>query len=426
MFGPRHFVMGASAFFALSGLSFAADIPARVPPAPVYSKAPIQTSLWAGPYIGIHGGYGWTSSTLADNAFGLGSLTSDNNSGFGGVQIGYNQHLTPNVILGYEVDFSFGRIRANNALGGFPTTFDINNFGTARTRLGYATGPFLAYVTGGVAWAFTSFNLPAAPYSFDRAQVGWTIGAGLEYALSRNFSAKFEYLYADLDSSNGVIVSTRDLTMHMLRVGLNYRFGDISYAAAPAYPTKAPVAPFTWTGAYIGVHGGYSWSRYEATVAGVPAANLDFNGGFGGFQTGYNWQISPSIVVGIESDSSWGSIKGNALGVPIEINAMGTVRGRLGFAMDRALIYGTGGLAWANTAMVLVNDGYLIGWTAGAGIEYAFAQRWSAKVEYLYTDFGTNNETVLGLAIDEKMTAHTVKVGLNYRASLWDLVFGGR
>lgn len=422
MIGPRRILFAGGISFVLGGIALAADVPLRTP-APYVAKAPIALSPWEGPYIGIHGGYGWLSSDV--NPLGIGNFPHDGDNAFGGFQLGYNHHLSPNWVLGFEADFSFGRLRADGAVGPFPSTLDIDAFGTVRSRLGYAAGPYLAYVTGGVAWASTSYNLPAGPLSFDRAHVGWTIGAGVEYAISRNFSAKAEYLYADLGDTDGLITSTSSVNLHMVRLGLNYRFGDIAYATAPAnYPTKAPVRAFTWSGAYVGVHGGYSWSNHEIDFLGALVASTDFNGGFGGIQAGYNWQISPNLVIGLESDSSWGSIKGTAPGLgPVGIEALGTVRGRLGYAIDRTLLYGTGGLAWANTNNIFVPDGYMIGWTAGAGIEYAFAERWSAKIEYLYADFGTTTDTLFGANIDERVTSHTVKVGLNYRASLLELLF---
>ena len=73
---------------------------------------------------------------------------------------------------------------------------------------------------------------------------------------------------------------------------------------------------------------------------------------------------------------------------------------------------------------MVTSDRYLLGWTAGAGVEYAFAPRWSAKLEYAYMDFGTASETVPGGVLREKLDVHTVKVGLNYHASLLGLLTG--
>jgi outer membrane immunogenic protein len=104
---------------------------------------------------------------------------------------------------------------------------------------------------------------------------------------------------------------------------------------------------------------------------------------------------------------------------------MGTVRGRLGYAMNRTLLYGTGGLAWAHvdstTEGSIVSDDYLLGWAAGGGVEYKFARRWSAKVEYIYMDFPEVSETALLTTFKDKLDVHTVKLGLNYQASLFGL-----
>jgi outer membrane immunogenic protein len=111
-----------------------------------------------------------------------------------------------------------------------------------------------------------------------------------------------------------------------------------------------------------------------------------------------------------------------------------TVRGRLGFAMDRALIYGTGGFAWAhNNATVniaagpfsarLFDDKDHTGWTAGGGIEWAFTNNWSAKVEYLYMDLGSKGYTFVGglPPVNVDLKVHTAKIGLNYKFSLFGL-----
>jgi outer membrane immunogenic protein len=181
---------------------------------------------------------------------------------------------------------------------------------------------------------------------------------------------------------------------------------------------------FSWTGFYVGVHAGYGWGRGTAST-GVFSSSGDMDGGFGGAQIGANWQTG-ALVLGIEADAAFADI-GNSqpvLGLTGrgEIDALGTVRGRVGMAWDRALLYGTGGLAWANTDLSLNPGGFSetqthIGWTAGVGLEYALSQNWSAKVEYLYMDFGSENYLPAvvagGVAFDSHV--HTVKFGINYR-----------
>src|SRR5262249_39503297 len=154
--------------------------------------------------------------------------------------------------------------------------------------------------------------------------------------------------------------------------------------------TKAPaIAPLpTWTGLYIGAVGGYA----SQSNGGAP---LTQKGGFGGGTLGYNWQMG-SLVLGVEADAVWADINDN-VGVTgiatfgAKIQDMGTVRGRVGYAIDQVLLYGTAGYAWADNKVTATVGPFSTsdsqvqnGWTAGAGIEYMFAPHWSLKGEYLY------------------------------------------
>ncbi len=416
MIGPRHFLLSGAAVLALGGIAQAADIPMRAPAAPIYTKAPIA-SYWEGVYVGVHGGYAWVQN---DTVLGGVGTNFRPDGGFGGVQFGYNRHLSRNWILGFEVDVSYGDLAGERLVAANPGFFDVNAFGTARTRLGYANGPWLLYVTGGAAWADTNLMVPAAGLRFDRPQIGYAIGAGVEYALNQRWSAKVEYLYADLGTTLTTAGAVTDMTMSTLRLGLNYRFADmpvtaLGYDAPVAY--KAPVSRgYDWSGPYIGVHAGYGWGTFDAT-----ATALDPTGGFAGIQSGYNWQISRNWVVGVESDSSWGSISETVGANSIDIDALGTVRARLGYAMDRWMVYGTGGLAWAHADAnynATITDRFYLGWAAGVGVEYMFAPRWTAKLEYLYADYGKLTDN----ADTASLTTSTVKLGVNYRASILDLI----
>ena len=201
---------------------------------------------------------------------------------------------------------------------------------------------------------------------------------------------------------------------------------------APIY--KAPVAvPFSWTGWYVGLQGGYSWGRSQLTQ-GTAATNwFDVKGGFIGGTLGANWQFQ-NIVLGIETDAAWSDIKsgpqpssatfGCGSG-PCETNVtwFGTTRGRLGLAWDRFLVYGTGGVAYGfvhsridNTAPLFDDGGKTrVGWTAGGGVEYAFTNNWSAKVEYLHIDFGTYDIGTSVPTPQAQTHLDLVRGGLNYR-----------
>lgn len=413
MIGPRQFLLGGAAFLALAAPVQAVDLPVRYVAPAIVAKAPIA-SFWEGVYFGVHGGYAWAQN---DTVLGGVGTNFRPDGGFGGLQFGYNRHLSPRWVLGYEVDLSYGDLAGRRPVAANTGFFDVNLFGTARTRLGYVNGPWMFYATAGVAWADTNVAVPAAGLRFDRPQIGYVVGAGIEYALNQRWSAKVEYLYADLDSTATTAGAVTDMTMSTLRFGLNYRFADMPVVQSAAFPAKGPVyVANNWSGPYIGVHGGYAWGSFDAT-----ATALEPSGGFGGIQSGYNWQLSRNFVFGLESDSSWGSIN-DAIGASnVDVDAMGTVRARLGYAMDRILIYGTGGLAWAHANAVYaaaINDRFYLGWAAGAGIEYQLSPRWSAKLEYIYADFGNITDN----ADTASLTASTIKFGINYRASILDLI----
>ena len=208
---------------------------------------------------------------------------------------------------------------------------------------------------------------------------------------------------------------------------------SVSLASAadmrPAYKAAPVAAPmYNWSGFYSGIHAGYAWGDANASVAGL-ASSGDVDGFFGGGQIGWNWQASGSPWVwGFEADIAFSNIgdSSTAAGVTVEsdVELFGTVRGRLGYAVDRALWYITGGLAWANNEISVVAPGINvsssnthIGWTIGGGLEWAIADAWTAKIEYLYMDFGSENyfTSILGTPLSVDADIHTVKIGLNYR-----------
>jgi outer membrane immunogenic protein len=186
--------------------------------------------------------------------------------------------------------------------------------------------------------------------------------------------------------------------------------------AAADLAVKAPpmtVVPFTWTGAYAGAHGGYGWST---------SGGLDAKGGFGGGQIGYNVQTG-TIVLGIEGDIAGGDISQTLFGIPFTTaftnDTLASLRGRAGLAYNTWLFYGTVGGGWAHDkisgnigGIPFSSDGWLSGWSAGAGVEWALAPNWSAKFEYLHYGLGTANS--FGTVPSGKIDIDTLKIGINY------------
>jgi opacity protein-like surface antigen len=245
--------LGSIALVTLSAGSatLAADLPVK---APVYRAAVAAPYYdWNGLYFGGHLGWGWSraETTTVNIATGLalGTVAINSDGFLGGAQIGFNFMATPTWLLGIEADIAFGDV--NGALTDVTTTTvndrsKIDRFGTARGRIGYVAGNWLIYGTGGFAWAHENVTrtqvagtvnaaTPGTAESASGTRGGWTAGGGIEWGFSPNWSVKAEYLYVDLTHTSFVfpLANRRweeDLSMHTVRVGLNWRF---NWARAP-------------------------------------------------------------------------------------------------------------------------------------------------------------------------------------------------
>jgi outer membrane immunogenic protein len=235
-------------------------------------------------------------------------------------------------------------------------------------------------------------------------------------------------------------------------IALAVLLAPVSAMAAdlPSVPTTAAaaaVAPYDWTGFYIGLNGGYAVGRDRSTL--YPLRSIQGNsftsspeGWFGGVQAGVNWQTG-QWVIGVEADAQWSGQQGTTCflcfnfpffpegSLTHELPWFATVRARLGYAMGSVLLYSTGGVALGEvrstidcclgTPVVVTNR--RTGWTLGSGIEAALAGNWTAKVEYLYVDLGDISDLAdirfsfghLAWDASSSLRNHITRVGLNYR-----------
>jgi outer membrane immunogenic protein len=244
------------------------------------------------------------------------------------------------------------------------------------------------------------------------------------------------YRYTSFGSSTislpfSQLTTSSTTNVKAVEFGVNYKFnsGAPSAVAATA-PYTRPPAPalvckslpasyaYDWTAFYLGGDGGYGWGTANGTltdVAGVPLTPYNYraNGPLAGLFIGGNYQFN-KFVVGVEGDWQWSNLIGNnqtlaplgATGafpsgpftVSTTVKDYASIRGRLGVAFGRFLVFGTGGLAWGNpstsyaltgAAPFVTNGGNSTGWTAGAGVEYAFTDSVFGRIEYRYTNLRT-------------------------------------
>ncbi len=263
----------------IAGSAAAADLSPAVSYPASYKDAPVVAPSWTGFYAGVNGGYGWDAKSSAhtyDDAsyyifsnydFPTTSNGIDRSGGFGGGQIGYNWQFPggfkdgPNPwFLGVEADIQgagiSGHSSANGELitsPGIPTVApftdkgSIDWFGTVRGRIGYAYGPALLYVTGGLAYGEVkeTVGYPGLPelvasLSRNNVDVGYAVGGGIEYKIGGAWSVKAEYQYIDLGayrlsaSASDAYGDTQTVksnsisdAIHTVRVGLNYHVNDV-------------------------------------------------------------------------------------------------------------------------------------------------------------------------------------------------------
>jgi outer membrane immunogenic protein len=208
--------------------------------------------------------------------------------------------------------------------------------------------------------------------------------------------------------------------------------------AAPVF--VAPPAVYNWSGFYIGGNAGVGWANGgHVTVAdpklGPQSISISSHSGFiGGGQIGYNFQAG-EFVYGVEADIQYANIGSSVnwgpygrLGVATGSDGeyFGTLRARAGYAIDRTLIYATGGLAYGglNSSPLGGNATSNVGYALGGGVEYAFTEHWTAKVEALYINLSngsnrtiavTNGGVVYPISVSNGNGGGLARVGVNYK-----------
>ena len=210
-------------------------------------------------------------------------------------------------------------------------------------------------------------------------------------------------------------------------------------ALAADIPLKAPpqAAAWGWSGFYTGTQAGYGWGNVDNSfqVVGfspVPQPAYRISGGVAGSHAVFNLQYG-QFVLGFEGDGEWANISGNDGGRSGAVDTttltwMASARGRVGIAWNQALIYGTGGVAWAGARYSLGAGGTnnqltdtIRGWTAGGGLQWMLSANWSVRAEYRFTRFDEDSLDFPAKGIIKAQTIrfqpdlNVVRVGLSYR-----------
>jgi outer membrane immunogenic protein len=200
-------------------------------------------------------------------------------------------------------------------------------------------------------------------------------------------------------------------------------------AAPPRAPAVYMPAPpvYNWTGFYIGINGGWGFGHSDWSVPGFSTGNFNISGGLIGGTIGYNWW-SDGWVLGLEGDFDGSWIKGSSstcvtaftVACTTENKWLATLRPRIGYAADRVLFYLTGGVAFGD---VVVNTtanwqgADKTGWTAGAGVEGAFTDHWTARLEYLFVDLQNSSFSPAAAVppVNVKFNANLIRLGVDYK-----------
>ena len=465
----KAFLLGSAALALLMGAANAADMPVKA--MPVKAPPPPVAYDWTGFYIGGYYGNsvdeGGTRTDPPGNPAGtrIGQFNANSlGTTFGGT-FGYNWQFAPRWLVGVEGDI--GSLGVDHTVKEYNDVIIAGSkadwYGTIRARFGYVAGPSLLYVTGGVAFVRTtdtfggdSITIPAS--AVETTRTGWTVGGGIETKLSRNWTAKTEYLFIDAGSytvgtdpfgvgvaagSGALVPTTFDHNYHVIKTGLNYKL-DGNWEGLPFFGAPMLPSDHAWGGFYAGVNIGGGMSLVHAIDVGAPTRGEEDPKGAGvagGGQVGYNYMLGKTLLgtwfAGVEGDIGYLGIRGSVddwfdttAQFEVKTNWYATARGRIGTTTGPALLYFTAGGAWVN-----LQDGFAPksaiatgdlttrtagGWTIGGGTEVAIDSHWSAKVESLYIDVGHRNDTNVpppgvGFNADFKDRFMVVRAGLNYK-----------
>jgi outer membrane immunogenic protein len=207
--------------------------------------------------------------------------------------------------------------------------------------------------------------------------------------------------------------------------------GFLTALAAPAFAADPMAVPMTepgfdWTGYYAGLQGGYGWGKSDIGVEGT-TVDVSPDGGFVGGHIAGLWQFDQAVI-GAEAELNYARINGTAEPQPgnvfgTDIKWFGSVNARAGFAKNRVLVYGVGGVAFAgietsqNAGPTFSDTQTHVGWTLGAGVDYALTDKFVVGAQYRYYDFGSEHHDGTGgfTDRDQDVKLNAVSINLSYK-----------
>ena len=432
----KHLLLGSVALLVTVGTAGAADMPVKMP----VKAAPVVAYDWTGFYIG--GYYGTSVGESRGRTDPPGNPAGTRVGQFNinqlgltiGGTVGYNWQFAPAWLVGLEGDF--GTLGVDHTVKEYNDVVIMGSkadwYGTIRGRFGYVTGPSLLYVTGGVAFVNitdtfggNSITIPASAVTTTRT--GWTVGGGVETKLSRNWTAKTEYLYIDAGSytvgtdvfgvgvapgSGPLVPTTFDHTYHVIKTGLNYKL-DGNWEGLPFFTAAMLPSNHNWGGFYAGVNVGGGMSLVHAIDIGSAHARRRGSQGrrFRRRRPGRlqlhdhaamvcrrrrRYRLSRHPRIGHRLVRHHGHVHGEHQLVRHGARPRRLVdRSRAAVRHGRRCLGQFPGRVRAGIGDChrRPDDTDASGWTVGGGTEVAIDSRWSAKVESLYVDVGHFNHT---------------------------------
>lgn len=425
----KSILLGAVSAMALMSTAHAADV-----------VQPVESSgfNWSGVYVGFGVGAGANVHELGSDYIPI-SLNGIGGEGvYGEATVGYDYMVSPRFLLGGLLDAHVGNIETTLDIAGFNASIQETYGFDAGLRAGYLFTPnTLGYVLGGYSWQKYKLDTNAG-FGFDWSQSGYFVGAGVETAISSNWTIKTEYRYTRFGTKDNLLseagltglpdgLLNLDTSRHTFQVAAAYRFGAQNGGAAAF---EAPA--YNWTGFYIGGAGGAGASVHQIEIPPLLGAKFNGLGGegvLGELNVGYDHDFG-SWVAGVMVDARYSGMTSKldlfGTSVNLDTDYGFDVLGRVGMKVNEStLAYVLGGYSWQHFDLKgSAPIGDLLKWgssgvSVGGGLETALSNNVTVGLEYRYSQFAKKDfSSELNLP-DDTLTStpsfHTVRIGAKYK-----------